>query len=227
MGTGVLGRVDASTSTRLSPDLVWPAADRRADPFPLRTSSSTDEQGTVYGVVVTADVEAPWPPGATSRDDRSAAHARSREESSVPTRRTSIAGRRARWRPATASSSATPRASCTPSPSTAGKQFHTHKGAIAHDDLIGQPEGVVVTSTGGVAYLALRPLLSDFVLSMPRGATVVYPKDAAQIIGVADIFPGAHVLEAGAGSGALTCSLLRAVGDARPRPLVRAARRLR
>jgi len=95
----------------------------------------------------------------------------------------------------------------------AGKQFHTHKGAIAHDDLLGEPEGVVVTSTGGVAYLALRPLLSDFVLSMPRGATVVYPKDAAQIIGVADIFPGARVLEAGAGSGALTCSLLRAVGD--------------
>ena len=95
----------------------------------------------------------------------------------------------------------------------AGKQFHTHKGAIAHDDLLGQPEGVVVTSTGGVAYLALRPLLSDFVLSMPRGATVVYPKDAAQIIGVADIFPGARVLEAGAGSGALTCSLLRAVGE--------------
>ena len=94
-----------------------------------------------------------------------------------------------------------------------GKQFHTHKGAIAHDDLLGQPEGVVVTSTGGVAFLALRPLLSDFVLSMPRGATVVYPKDAAQIIGVADIFPGARVIEAGAGSGALTCSLLRAVGD--------------
>lgn len=94
-----------------------------------------------------------------------------------------------------------------------GKQFHTHKGAIAHDDLLGQPEGVVVTSTGGVAYLALRPLLADFVLSMPRGATVVYPKDAAQIVGIADIFPGARVLEAGVGSGALTCSLLRAVGD--------------
>jgi tRNA (adenine57-N1/adenine58-N1)-methyltransferase len=94
-----------------------------------------------------------------------------------------------------------------------GKLFHTHKGAIAHDDLLGQPEGVVVTSTGSVAYLALRPLLSDFVLSMPRGATVVYPKDAAQIVGVADIFPGARVLEAGVGSGALTCSLLRAVGD--------------
>jgi tRNA (adenine57-N1/adenine58-N1)-methyltransferase len=96
---------------------------------------------------------------------------------------------------------------------TAGKEFHTHRGLIPHDDLIGQPEGVVVTSAGGTTYLALRPLLADYVLSMPRGATVVYPKDAAQIIAMADIFPGAHVIEAGAGSGALTCSLLRAVGD--------------
>ena len=94
-----------------------------------------------------------------------------------------------------------------------GKQFHTHNGAIEHDALLGGPEGVVVRSTGGVEYLALRPLLSDFVLSMPRGATVVYPKDAAQIIQYADIFPGACVAEAGVGSGALTCSLLRAVGD--------------
>ena len=96
---------------------------------------------------------------------------------------------------------------------TAGKQFHTHKGAIEHDTLIGRPEGIVVVSTGGTPYVAFRPLLSDFVLSMPRGATVVYPKDAAQIVGLADIFPGARVLEAGAGSGALTCSLLRAVGE--------------
>jgi tRNA (adenine57-N1/adenine58-N1)-methyltransferase len=95
----------------------------------------------------------------------------------------------------------------------AGKQFHTHRGAVAHDELIGSPEGVVVQSTGGTSYVALRPLLSDFVLSMPRGATVVYPKDAAAILGLADVFPGACVLEAGAGSGALTCSLLRAVGD--------------
>lgn len=94
------------------------------------------------------------------------------------------------------------------------KEFHTHKGAIKHDALIGQPEGTVVTSTGGSAYLALRPLLSDYVLSMPRGAAVVYPKDAGQIVQMADIFPGAHVIEAGVGSGALTCSLLRAVGDA-------------
>jgi len=96
---------------------------------------------------------------------------------------------------------------------TAGKQFHTHQGALEHDALIGQPEGVVVTSTGGTPYLAFRPLLSDFVLSMPRGAAVVYPKDAAMIVGYADVFPGARVIEAGAGSGALSCSLLRAVGE--------------
>jgi tRNA (adenine57-N1/adenine58-N1)-methyltransferase len=93
-----------------------------------------------------------------------------------------------------------------------GKEFHTHRGVIPHDALIGQPEGSVVSSAGGTAYLALRPLLSDYVLSMPRGATVVYPKDAAQIVATADIYPGARVVEAGAGSGALTCSLLRAVG---------------
>ncbi len=93
-----------------------------------------------------------------------------------------------------------------------GKEFHTHRGQIPHDDLIGQPEGIVVSSAAGTAYLALRPLLSDFTLSMPRGAAVVYPKDAAQIVAMADIFPGARVVEAGAGSGALSCSLLRAVG---------------
>jgi tRNA (adenine57-N1/adenine58-N1)-methyltransferase len=95
-----------------------------------------------------------------------------------------------------------------------GKAFHTHRGAVEHDALIGLPEGSVVTSTGSTAYLALRPLLADYVLSMPRGAQVIYPKDAAQIIAMGDIFPGAKVMEAGAGSGALTCSLLRAVGPA-------------
>jgi tRNA (adenine57-N1/adenine58-N1)-methyltransferase len=94
-----------------------------------------------------------------------------------------------------------------------GKQFHTHRGAIAHDDLIGAPEGSVVHSTANTGYLAFRPLLADFVLSMPRGAQVIYPKDAAQIVGFGDIGPGMRVLEAGAGSGALTCSLLRAVGS--------------
>jgi tRNA (adenine57-N1/adenine58-N1)-methyltransferase len=96
----------------------------------------------------------------------------------------------------------------------AGGQFHTHRGVVSHDDLIGEPEGIVVKSTAGTPYLALRPLLSDYVLSMPRGAQVIYPKDAALIVGYADVFPGARVVEAGAGSGALTCSLLRAVGDA-------------
>ncbi|WP_372419682.1 tRNA (adenine-N1)-methyltransferase [Actinotalea solisilvae] len=91
--------------------------------------------------------------------------------------------------------------------------FHTHKGYFRHDALIGAPEGSVVTSTGGVEYLALRPLLSDYVLSMPRGAAVVYPKDAGQVVAMADIYPGATVVEAGVGSGALTMSLLRAVGD--------------
>jgi tRNA (adenine57-N1/adenine58-N1)-methyltransferase catalytic subunit len=93
-----------------------------------------------------------------------------------------------------------------------GKSFHTHRGSFPHDTLIGAPEGTVVASTGGTEYLALRPLLSDFVLSMPRGAAVIYPKDAAQIVAMADVFPGARVVEAGVGSGALTCSLLRAVG---------------
>lgn len=95
-----------------------------------------------------------------------------------------------------------------------GREFHTHRGSFAHDALIGLPEGTVVTTTGGVTYLAVRPLLADFVLSMPRGAAVVYPKDAGQIVHMADIFPGARVVEAGVGSGALTMSLLRAVGDA-------------
>ncbi|MDT5265670.1 MAG: tRNA (adenine57-N1/adenine58-N1)-methyltransferase catalytic subunit [Mycobacterium sp.] len=93
-----------------------------------------------------------------------------------------------------------------------GAEFHTHRGAIAHDTVIGSPEGSVVKSTNGDQFLVLRPLLIDYVLSMPRGAQVIYPKDAAQIVHEGDVFPGAHVLEAGAGSGALTCSLLRAVG---------------
>ena len=94
-----------------------------------------------------------------------------------------------------------------------GRSFHTHQGSLAHDDLIGGQDGSVVTSSGGTAYVVLRPLLADFTLSMRRGAAVVYPKDAAQILAMADIFPGARVLEAGAGSGALSCWLLRAIGE--------------
>jgi len=95
---------------------------------------------------------------------------------------------------------------------TSGKEWHTHKGWIVHDDLIGLPEGSVVSTSAGLKFTAFIPLLTDYVLSMPRGATIVYPKDAALIVGFADIFPGARVLEAGVGSGALTLSLLRAVG---------------
>src|SRR6185312_13087624 len=96
---------------------------------------------------------------------------------------------------------------------TPGGEFHTHRGIIALDAVLGLPEGSVVKSTSGDQFLVLRPLLVDYVMSMPRGAQVVYPKDAAQIVHEGDIFPGARVLEAGAGSGALTCSLLRAVGS--------------
>src|SRR5699024_1076626 len=93
-----------------------------------------------------------------------------------------------------------------------GAQFHTTQGAVAHDDAIGQPEGIVVRSVAGLEFLVLRRLLAEFTVSMPRGAAVVYPKDAAQILVGADIFPGARVIEAGVGSGALTMSLLRAIG---------------
>jgi tRNA (adenine57-N1/adenine58-N1)-methyltransferase len=95
----------------------------------------------------------------------------------------------------------------------AGAVFGTHRGDIKHDDIIGKPDGSVITNQAGVEYLALRPLLTDFVLSMPRGAAIVYPKDAASIVTMGDIFPGARVVEAGVGSGALSMYLLRAVGE--------------
>jgi tRNA (adenine57-N1/adenine58-N1)-methyltransferase len=95
---------------------------------------------------------------------------------------------------------------------TEGAEFHTHRGAIPHNAVIGLEQGSVVKSSNGAPYLVLRPLLVDYIMSMPRGPQVIYPKDAAQIVHEGDIFPGARVLEAGAGSGALTCSLLRAVG---------------
>ncbi|KJX75206.1 tRNA (adenine(58)-N(1))-methyltransferase TrmI [Mycobacterium lepromatosis] len=95
---------------------------------------------------------------------------------------------------------------------TPGGEFHTHRGSIAHDGVIGLEQGSVVKSSTGALFLVLRPLLIDYVMSMPRGPQVIYPKDVAQIVHEGDIFPGARVLEAGAGSGALTCSLLRAVG---------------
>lgn len=93
-----------------------------------------------------------------------------------------------------------------------GRRFFSNKGHLDHDVLIGREEGFTVTTSGGGQYQVFRPLLAEYVVSMPRGAAVVYPKDAAQILALADIFPGADVIEAGAGSGALTCWLLRAVG---------------
>jgi tRNA (adenine57-N1/adenine58-N1)-methyltransferase len=92
-------------------------------------------------------------------------------------------------------------------------ELHTHHGVLKHEQLVGQPDGSVVANSGGHEYLALRPLLRDFVMSMPRGAAIVYPKDAAQIIAEADVFPGAVVVEAGVGSGALSLWLLRAMGS--------------
>lgn len=94
-----------------------------------------------------------------------------------------------------------------------GGEFHSHRGMLRHSDLVDLPDGSVVENSNGEPYLALRPLLSDFVMSMPRGAAIVYPKDAAQILSLADIYPGARVVEAGVGSGALSLHLLRAVGE--------------
>ena len=87
-------------------------------------------------------------------------------------------------------------------------------GKVSHEALIGQEEGGTAVSTRGERFLVIRPTLSEFVLEMPRGAQVVYPKDLGAILIAADVFPGARVLEAGTGSGALTMALLRAVGPA-------------
>ncbi|WKD59292.1 tRNA (adenine-N1)-methyltransferase [Corynebacterium caspium] len=93
-----------------------------------------------------------------------------------------------------------------------GAQFHSHKGIVDHDAIVGLDEGSVIKSTMGGDFLLFRHLMVDHVLSMPRGAAVIYPKDSAQILVEGDIFMGARVLEAGAGSGALSMALLRAVG---------------
>ncbi|MDY7105428.1 MAG: tRNA (adenine-N1)-methyltransferase [Actinomycetota bacterium] len=92
----------------------------------------------------------------------------------------------------------------------AGGEFHSHAGIVAHDELIGAPEGTTLRSSRGATYRVLRPTLADFVLKMPRGAQVIYPKDIGPILMLADIFPGARVLESGVGSGALSTALLRA-----------------
>jgi len=94
----------------------------------------------------------------------------------------------------------------------AGGTFHTHGGTLAHDDILGQQEGVQVRAEGGMVFRGFRPRLADFILKMPRGAQVIYPKDLGQIVVWADIAPGSRVLEAGTGSGALSLALCRAVG---------------
>ncbi|MGH9165444.1 MAG: hypothetical protein ACRDZW_08045, partial [Acidimicrobiales bacterium] len=91
---------------------------------------------------------------------------------------------------------------------TEGASFHTHSGFVDHGAFLGHDEGIVARSTGGAWYQAVRPTLSDFVLKMPRGAQVIYPKDLGQILVQADIFAGAAVLEAGVGSGALSMALV-------------------
>jgi tRNA (adenine57-N1/adenine58-N1)-methyltransferase len=93
-----------------------------------------------------------------------------------------------------------------------GETFHSDRGWVTHDAIIGHPDGSWVRTSKGTRYLALRPTLAEYVLDMPRGAQVIYPKDLAMVMFWADIFPGARVLEAGMGSGALTLALLRAVG---------------
>jgi len=95
----------------------------------------------------------------------------------------------------------------------AGESWHSHGGAVPHDLILGSPEGTRVNSTGGMAFTCFRPRLADFVLKMPRGAQVVYPKDLGAILMWADVDPGARVLEAGTGSGSLTLALCRAVGS--------------
>jgi tRNA (adenine57-N1/adenine58-N1)-methyltransferase len=95
---------------------------------------------------------------------------------------------------------------------TDGGEFHYHGGAVAHDDIVGRPEGTLVRSAKGTQLRVFRPTAGDWTVKAPRGAQVIYPKDQALIVGLTDIRPGTTVVEAGAGSGALTCALLDAVG---------------
>jgi tRNA (adenine57-N1/adenine58-N1)-methyltransferase len=92
----------------------------------------------------------------------------------------------------------------------AGGEFHSHAGVLPHDALIGEPEGISLKSSHGARFTAVRPTLSDFILKMPRGAQVIYPKDLGPVLMLADIYPGARVLESGVGSGAMSMTLLRA-----------------
>jgi len=88
-------------------------------------------------------------------------------------------------------------------------EFHTHSGFLSHSEVVGSQEGSVLRSTKGAEFIVLRPTLEDFVIQMPRGAQVIYPKDLAPICMMADIYPGAKVFESGLGSGALSMTMLR------------------
>ncbi len=91
-----------------------------------------------------------------------------------------------------------------------GDDFQTHAGRLPHDDMIGAPEGTRVSTTRGQRFRMYRPTLSDFIVAMPRGAQVIYPKDIGAILLLADIGPGMDVFETGVGSGALSMAMLRA-----------------
>jgi tRNA (adenine57-N1/adenine58-N1)-methyltransferase len=94
-----------------------------------------------------------------------------------------------------------------------GGEFHTHAGITSHDDILGREEGITVRSTAGARYTVVRPTLAEFVLKMPRGAQVVYPKDLGPLLMLADVFRGARIFESGVGSGAVSMTLLRAGAD--------------
>lgn len=96
---------------------------------------------------------------------------------------------------------------------TTGKQFHSHSGFVPHEEIIGLPEGSTVRTTRNQPFVVVRPTLSDFILKMPRGAQVIYPKDIGPMLLLADIAPGVRVLESGVGSGALSMAMLRAGAD--------------
>jgi tRNA (adenine57-N1/adenine58-N1)-methyltransferase catalytic subunit len=91
-----------------------------------------------------------------------------------------------------------------------GAEFHSHTGVITHDEILGADEGIVLRSSRGSMFTAFRPTMADYVLKMPRGAQVIYPKDLGPLLMLADVFPGARILESGVGSGALSMTLLRA-----------------